>query len=114
MYQTNEQFDSTIASQHSPLQTKEDRAAYEEAEFDFEPCVNPEAWLSRRLNYIEYPTDETLETRPASSEDNFEMARWSSVFGLNLSSCMMRKNPISIDMPPDDWSWCADPSLTSL
>ena len=108
MYQTHEQFDSAIASRHSGLQTKEARAAYEEGEFDFEPCVNPEAW-SGRLNHLEYPPDEILETRPASSEDNSEMARWSSVFGMNLSACMMQKNPICIDMPPDDWSWCADP-----
>jgi hypothetical protein len=109
MYQTHEQFESTIASQHSALQTKEARAAYDEGEFDFEPCVNPAAWLSRRLNYIEYPTDEILETRSASPEDNSEMARWSSVFGMNLSACMMQNNPTCIDMPPDDWSWCADP-----
>lgn len=109
MYQTHEHFESTIASQHSPLQTKEASAAYDEGEFDFEPCVNPEAWLSPRLNYIEYSTHETLETRPASLEDNSEMARWSSVFGMNLSVCMMQNNAIHIDMPPDDWSWCADP-----
>jgi hypothetical protein len=109
MHQTHEQLESTIGPRHIAMQTEEARAGYEAGEFDFEPCVNPEAWLSRRLNYIEYPTDETLETRPASPEDNSEMARWSSVFGMNLSACMMQKNPICIDMPPDDWSWCADP-----
>ena len=109
MYQTNEQFESTISSQRSRLQTKEGRAAYEEGEFDFEPAVNPEAWLSRRLNYIEYPAYETLETRPTSPEDNSEMARWSSVYGVNLGAGMMQKNPIYIDIPADDWFWCADP-----
>jgi hypothetical protein len=111
MHQTHEQFESTIGSRHSAMQTKKSRAGYEEGEFDFEPCVNPEAWLAPRLNYLEYPTHEILETRPASLEDNSEMARWSSVFGMDLSACMMQKNPLSlyIDMPPDDWSWCADP-----
>ena len=108
MYQTHE-VESTNPSQLSGLQTKKARAAYDEDEFDFEPSVNPAAWLSRRLNYQEYPADEILETRPASPEDNSEMARWSSIFGMNLNACMMQKNPICIDMPPDDWSWCADP-----
>ena len=109
MYQTNEQFESTIASQRRPLQAKEARAAYEEDEFDVEPCDNPRGWLSRRLNYHDYAMDEILETLPAVQDDKFEMSRWNSVFGMDLSACIMQKNPIRIDMPPGDWSWCADP-----
>ena len=109
MYQTNEQFDSTMASRRGRLQAKEARAAYEVDEFDLEPSENPQAWLSRRLGYYNPATDETLETLPVTQEDTFEMSIWNSVFDMDPSACMMQKNPLYIDMPPDDWSWCADP-----
>ena len=110
MYQVNV-FESAIASQPSPLQAKVAKIIHKEREVDFEPRLEREAWLSRRLNYIRThrSTDEFLESRQAAREDTFEMVRWGSVFGVNLSACMMQKNLVYIDMPSDDWSWCADP-----
>jgi hypothetical protein len=111
MYQTNEQFDSTMASRRGRLQAREARAAYEADEFDLEASGNPQAWLSRRPDYYNPATVEALETLPATQKDTFEMSRWNLIFDMDLSACMMQKNPLSlyIDMPPDDWSWCADP-----
>ena len=109
MYQTNEQCELTIASHGSPLRAKEATASYEEDVLDFEPCADPEAWLSRRVNYVEYARDEILETPPVAREDMFEMSRWNSVFGMNPSASITQKNPIRIEMPAKDWSWCADP-----
>jgi hypothetical protein len=110
MYQVNE-FESAIASQRSSLQGKVAKVTHKEREFDFEPRLEREAWLSRRLNYIRTyrSTDEFLELRQTTQEDTSEMVRWGSVFGVNLGTCMMQKNLVYIDMPSDDWSWCADP-----
>jgi hypothetical protein len=109
MYQTNEQFEPAIASQRSPLQTKEATPSYEEDGFDSEPCTDFRAWLSGRLSCIEYATDQTLKIPPTAPEYTFEMSRWNSVFGINLSASMTQKNPIRIELPQRDWSWCADP-----
>jgi hypothetical protein len=110
MYQVNE-FESAIASQPSPLQAKVAKVTYKKRPFNLEPRSDREAWLSRRLNYIRTyrSTDEFFEPRQAAQEDTSEMVRWGSVFGVNLSACMMQKNLVYIDMPSDDWSWCADP-----
>jgi hypothetical protein len=110
MYQLNE-FESAIASQRSSLQGKVAKVTYKEREVEFEPRLEREDWLSHHLNYIRTyrSTDEFLELRQAAHEDTSEMVRWDSVFGVNLSTCMMQKNLVYIDMPSDDWSWCADP-----
>jgi hypothetical protein len=108
MYQTNEQFESTITSQRGSLQGKEARAAYDEYHFDIEPSVDSGEWFSRPVSYKEYDTEEVIEIPTAALEDTSGICAWSSVFGIDLSACGIQ-NPIDIDMPPDDWSWCADP-----
>ena len=109
MHQTNEPFELKILSPRGPLQAKEALAPYEENALEFESCANPEAWLSRPFNYIEYGRDHTQETPAAAGEDKFEMSRWNSVFGMNLNASMTQKNPIRIETPPKHWSWCANP-----
>ena len=109
MYQTNEPFELTLTSDRGPLQAKETTASYEEDEFEFEPSVHAGAWLSGRLSYIDSATDQTLQLPSAAPEDTFEMSRWNSVFGMTLSACMTQKNPVRIEMPLNDWCWCADP-----
>ena len=107
MYQIHEHFKSTIARQPKRLQAIE--LADEEDVFNLHACGGPETWLSRRLSYDDYVSREASETLPETQDNAVEILRWNSVFGMDVSACMMRKNPVCVDVPAADWSWCADP-----
>jgi hypothetical protein len=109
MYQVNE-FEPATGPQTSLLQAKVAKVTYKEKAID-EPRLECEAWLSRPMSYIRTyrSTDESLEPRQAAQEDTSEMVRWGFVLGVNLSTSMPQKNLVYIDLPSDDWSWCADP-----
>ena len=107
MYQSNEPFELIVASRRNLLQIKQAPASYEDDEFNLKRCTDPEA--SDRLIYIGYAREEIVETRPAAPGDTFEMSKWNSVFGMDLSACLTQNTAICIEMPPKDWAWCSDP-----
>ena len=108
------EFETTTDWRRSLLPSKEVEASPGQEESDIQPFFEEEAWASS-LNHpgrFRFPV-EIIESRQVSREDTSfaDIARWGSVFGL-VNTSTNQNHSIYVEMPLDNWSWCADPAVT--
>jgi hypothetical protein len=108
-------FEATADLQRGLFQ-KSDRASAERTRSENRRFTDEEAWRLCRLSDFEtfrFPHG-TMESLQTCRDDTLVagMARWDCIFGL-LDRHRTKSRSIQVDIPSQDWFWCAQPAMTS-
>jgi len=106
----------TTADLQRGLFRKTDRASSEGRQSDIRRFADEESWPLCRLDDFEtfrFPHG-TMESLQTCRDDTLlaGMARWDCLFGL-LERHRTKSPSIQVDIPSEDWFWCAQPAITS-
>lgn len=102
------EFETTSFWQGIFLKSKVNGAPYEEQELDFKRPWPEKTYLQRRLEYLRSP-DERRQPEQASQKEFADADGVRQVFVLE-EAVETPQNAIYIDLPSDDWTWCANPT----
>lgn len=103
-----QEFETASVWQRIFLKSKVNGAPYEEQQLDFQRPWPEKTYLQRRLEYLRSP-DDLWQPEPPSQNGFTDADGVRRVIVLE-EVVETSQNPIYIDMPSDDWTWCANPS----
>jgi hypothetical protein len=103
-----QEFETASVWQRIFLKSKVNGAPYEEQEPDVSRPWPEKTYLQRRLDYLRSP-DRRWQTEQTTKKEITDAEAGRPVILLQ-EVVETPQTPIYIDLPSDDWTWCANPS----